>query len=235
MTADYQEVIPPELEGWTKDEKYDLLLGIKHYGFHYDELRKRVPTKTVDQIKKVVDYYSYVDNMPDDKISLRQMRRNRKHEPQVPLAEWAELLTSTNDYKDLHTDCAKALRIIADHEKFPNPAHIDGVDFRKIYHCLADAMEGKPIPDDPIVAEVFKYCISEASELSKGIIPPCELQNLCQLMARGDGSVNIPFPTKDGGLQAIQTLMCQRNYNPLRVSEEYLKYPPKYTDDVPDV
>lgn len=229
MTAEYQPVIPPELEGWTKNEKFDLNLGLKLHGYNLKEIQKRIPDKTEDQIQAVIDYFKaeLKKKVAEHPPSYRQ-RRKLKQLPQVPLAKWADLMTDTYDYKELQTESATAVRIIADFEDIPHPSLSSNIDFRKIYHYIADAMEGKPLPDDPVAADVFNHCIMETSALSKAFIPKNELQDTLGRM----GNIDVPRPTTDGGLAALRYLCAQRNYNPLNVSEKYLTHPQAYTSDI---
>ncbi|KOB73109.1 Uncharacterized protein OBRU01_11168 [Operophtera brumata] len=231
MTAEYQPVTPPELVGWTKDEHFDLNIGLKLHGYNLKELQKRVPDKTEEQIQAVIDYFKGELKKKAEHTPSNRQRRKIKQMPQVPLAKWADLMTDKYDYKDLQTECATAVRIIADFEDFPHPSSSGNIDFRKIYNYIADAMEGKPLPDDPVAADVFNHCIMEASAMSKAFIPKNELQETLGHIGN-DCKVDIPRPTKDGGLAALRHLAAQKNYNPLNVPEKYLMHAPLYTNDI---
>lgn len=231
MTAEYTKAVPPELEGWTKDEKYDLHLGLKFHGCDLKELQTRLPNKTEEQIQAAIDYFKNEIKKKTHPLNQRQKRKT-KQLPQVPLSKWADLMTETYNYKELQTECATAVRIIADFEDFAHPSACHGIDFRKIYHYIADAMEGKPLPEDPRTTDVLNHCIMESSGLSKAFIPKNELEDTLAATCLTGCNVNIPRPTKDGGLSALRHLAAQRNYNPLNIPEKYLLHPQAYTNNI---
>lgn len=231
MTAKYQAETPAVLEGWTEDETFELYLGIKHNSYDTKEIQKRLPKRTEEQIQAVIDYFrTELVKKTTGPLSSRPKRRI-KPVPQVPLAKWADLMTETYEYKELQTEYATAVRLIAEFEDHPNPSICNGIDFKKIYHYMADAMEGKPLPEDTIAAEIFNHCIMECSSMSKQFVPKHELEDILADPSTVGHNSNVPRPTKDGGLAALRHLITQRNYNPLNIPEKYLKHAESYTKD----
>ncbi|XP_028032455.1 uncharacterized protein LOC114244757 [Bombyx mandarina] len=221
---------PPDevqkLEGWTKDEKLSLLYALKTCGSkNIDWIHQNISTKTPEEIIHAIDYYknlALLEVKPLDK-KIKTNTRPCKN-PRIPLACWAKLLTDTLHYKSLQTETSTAIRMIADLENIPPALNTDKFDFRKIYLQIANAMDGKPIPDDKYSGLILKKCILETALISKAFIRTSSLKNLCKTITVTQKEMNYyPMFVHNKELATVRHLASQRSYNPLNIPEEFLK------------
>lgn len=223
MTAPYQTPeAPSELKGWTKDEMYDLNNALKLHSYNIPSIKTFLPNKTEEQIQAAINYFH--DDLLKKTSTSRRQTRKLKPWPQVPLSKWADRMTELYNYTQLRTECATALRIIADFEDFPHPSVCHDIDFQQAYHHIADAMEGKPLTEDPCEGSVYNHCIMESSELGKNYIPKNELDEILSATSHSECNINKPLPTTDRDLRALRHIAAQTNYNPLRIPEKYILY-----------
>ncbi|CAG9785140.1 unnamed protein product [Diatraea saccharalis] len=213
------------LEGWTKCDKFDLLQALKIYGsHHYEEIQKMMPHKSINEIKTMIEYYRQkakchpsITEKTNDKKIIHSISK-------VPLAMWAKLLTESLNFNELQTETVSALRLIADLEEIPSPVCTNNVDFKEIYLTIANAMEGKTLPDDPTINSILEKCIIETAYTSKSFIRNTSLRNVLDSINISEKEIiSFPRPTDNIELATLRHLVAQRNYNPLNISEEHLK------------
>lgn len=213
------------LEGWTKQEKYELLMGLKYYGSNEPAaLIVSIPSKSLVEIQHAVNYYKRKAlKHPTMNERKRKEKTNVKVFPRIPIASWAKCLTDSSSYEDLQTETATALRLIADFENIPSPVCTNGIDFRKMYHFIADAMEGKSLPDGHQASTILDKCIVETALLSKSFMRNSTLQFLVENIDMKNQLNRFPKATANNELGNIEHLLTQRNYNPLNIPDHYLK------------
>lgn len=212
--------------GWTREEKYILLQALKYSdSSEIDRIHLMLPAKTPDEIRRIIAYYkNRALDHPMFKDRLKKEKKSINNVSQVPLAQWAKLLTDTFTYKELETETATALRLIAEFDKIPCQVNTGGVDFREIYHALANAMEGKCLPDDKMVNAILEKCIIETAYASKSFIRNTSFKNVIHSINMADKEISVfPRPTDNHELANLRHLSSQRRYNPLNISETYLK------------
>lgn len=216
------------LEGWTREEKYTLLTSLKIHGSQkIQQIRAEIPNKTEEEIRSAIDFYRKRSLQNRDTELPKFVAKPRKlpiKAPRIPLAQWAKVLTDTLPYKDLQTETKDAIRLIATFETFPHANNTEQIDFRKVYHQIADAMEGKSLIDDKLITEVLNTCLIDSVLHSKAFINPKVLKFIINSINLENRDVVQGFnrPTKDCELATLRHLISQRNYNPLNIPEEYL-------------
>ncbi|KAJ8705793.1 hypothetical protein PYW08_012839 [Mythimna loreyi] len=213
------------IKDWTQEEKYHLLKGLKTHGRHdFEKIQEHVPTKTLEEVKAAVEYYTGVALQHPIFVKETGQKPRRSRKPHSPLTDWAKLLTDHLSYSELSTETATAVRMIADLEKIPPPECTDGIDFRKVYHQIANAMEGKPLNVDLSTAAVLHKCLIETALSSKAFIKTAAFRYIINNIDLSDKEINtFPRPTEDHELATLRHLASQRSYNPLKVPEENLK------------
>ncbi|KAJ8704109.1 hypothetical protein PYW07_013403 [Mythimna separata] len=213
------------IKDWTQEEKYHLLKALKAHGRHdIEKIQEHIPTKSFEQVKAAVGYYTGValQHPIFQKETGQKPKRSRK--PHSPLTDWAKLLTDNLTYNELSTETATAVRMIADLENIPTPECTDGIDFRKVYHQIANAMEGKPIMADLGTAAVLHKCVIETALSSKAFIKTAAFRYIINNVDLSDKEINtFPRPTDNHELSILRHLASQRSYNPLKVPEDHLK------------
>lgn len=215
------------VEGWTKDEKYDLLLGLKTFGsYDIEKISSAIPNKTTEQIKNAIDYYKKKAlNCPvTDMVKTKKEKNLIKSTTTIPLAGWAKLLTDSLQFKDLHTETATALRMIADFEHIPSASCTESIDFRKIYHNLANALDGKALPEDNLIKIILEKCAVETALTSKSFMRTSAYKNIVHTITVSDSENNVfPRSLENQELSTLRFLASQRSYNPLNIPENFLK------------
>lgn len=213
------------LEGWTKDDKFQLLQALKVYGSHdIGCIQKVIPFKTDEQIKSAIAYYKKKAlNHPVIKERKKKYKSSQQSLPRVPLVSWAKYLTDSLDFDDLQTETANALRLIAEFENIPLSVSTDYIDFKKIYHLIANAMDGKSLQDDKIAAMILNKCLVETALVSKEFIRTSTLRGIVENVNVSETEANyFPNPTVHNEHGTILHLASQRNYNPLNILDHYL-------------
>lgn len=227
-TEDFQivEVSKDVIKGWTKDEKFYLLLALKTFGMHnIKKIQEYVSTKSLDETKAAVDYFKHIAIQHPVFEKRREVVKSKfTRKPRVPLACWAQLLTDALNFNELRTETATAVRLIADLEKIPSPVCTDTIDFRQVYHQIANALEGKAVAPDLATTAILYKCVSETALSSKAFIKNVAYKYVINTIDLSDKEINMfPRPTEDKELSILRHLASQRSYNPLKVKEEYLK------------
>ncbi|XP_047985838.1 uncharacterized protein LOC125226050 [Leguminivora glycinivorella] len=217
--------VDPRLKDWTKDEIYELLQTIKVFGSqNVTCISQSIPTKSEQQIKDAIECYKERAVSKHNPIK-RKMWYSRKHcnRPPIPLISWAKFLQDSLTFKDLHTETATALRIIAEFDNIPPAASTENIDFRNLYHALANAMEGKAIADDGPMLAILNKCIVDTALTSKAFMRLGTLQNIIEWIDMSEKPCVLPRPTDNFELATLRHLASQRTYNPLGIPEQYLK------------
>lgn len=225
------------IENWSKLEKYQLLQALKTHGSHNIEiLMQEIPSKTSEEIEEALQVYrskaSAVLNCSAKKLTKSKVKMREK---QVPLSEWTNILHQSYNFKELSTETATAVRIIAEFEKIPLPHFTNEVNFRHIYHLIASALEGRTLP---LVNGVTSYTIHksllETAIATKGFISDGDLQVCVGTMTLSDQLIlTRPTATDNAALANIQHLASLCNYNPLGLSVGFLK-PSKQPSFIPE-
>ncbi|KAM3962947.1 uncharacterized protein ACR2FA_003050 [Aphomia sociella] len=226
MATEHSASNSSALQGWTKDEKFVLLQSIKMYSSHnLEEILQSLPSKTPEEIKNAIDHYKQ-KALNHPKVTTRNKKTNRNYHvrSRVPLNSWAKLLSDTFNFKDLETETATALRIIAQFETIPLAVSTEDIDFRKVYHLLANALEGKPLHEDKKLTAIVEKCLLETAVTSKSFIRKSTLKNVIENINMSEGEINMfPRPTHVNELAAVRHLASQRSYNPLNIPETFFK------------
>jgi hypothetical protein len=211
-------------EGWTKDEKYNLYQALKVYGSNnIEQIRLVLHKKSTEEIQEIINYYKKTA-LKRPSVAERQKNRILNNLSRVPLALWGKYLTDSLNYTELQTETANALRIIAECENIPSAAGTGNIDFRLIYNAIANAMEGKALPDNSIINNILQCCIVETAYTSKSFIKNSSLRRVMNSIDLEEKEVSVyNRPTDNHELGTIRHLASQKNYNPLNITEEFLK------------
>lgn len=218
--------------GWSREDKYTLLQAIKFSdSSDIERIQLSLPSKTTEEISQVIAFYKKkAQEHPKVKDRMTRERRAMTNISQVPLSQWTKLLTDTFTYKELETETATALRLIAEFDNIPGAVCTGGVDFKAVYHALANSMEGKSLPDDKLINAILEKCIIETAYSSKAFIRNTAFKNVIHQINLTDKEISsFPRPTDNHELNTLRHLSSQRRYNPLNISETYLK-PTVYTN-----
>ncbi|KAJ0179957.1 hypothetical protein K1T71_004548 [Dendrolimus kikuchii] len=216
------------LEGWTSEDRYNLFIALKNYPIHrIKAINTFIPTKTPEEITAAISYFK--DKTKKQRTMLRNIdiAKKTKLRPdlRVPLANWASLLTDTFSFEDLQTDTSTAVRLIADVEKVPPPFETEDVDFRKVYHQIANAMEGKGIIGNKYINAILKKCIVDTAFTSKSFIKSSTFKIILSSvnLAQSESRTGFPSHTDDIDLIFLRQIARTRSYNPLNIPENYFK------------
>lgn len=211
------------IKGWTKDEKFYLLQALKAFRSHeIERIHEYINTKTQHEILLAINYYK--ERAAQHPIFEKNPIKPKKlFKPRVPLTSWAKLLTDNIPLEELRTESADAVRMIAELEMIPNEVYTEHVDFRKVYHTIANAMEGKSLQLDKITVAVINKCIVETALTSKAFIKNRTFKYFVNSIDFDKEASTFHKPTENEELTVLRHLASQRNYNPLRVQEMYLK------------
>lgn len=225
---EYRDNTSP-LQGWNKEEKYYLLQALKAYrSYDVERIHEYISTKSPEEIMIAIDHYKKIASK-HPVFQKNEIKSKRFIKPRVPLTRWATLLTDKIGLDELKTETPTAVRMIAELEKLPEASCTEDIDFRKIYHTIANAMEGKTLVTDKSTIALLNKCIVETALLSKSFIGMNPYKHLMNSIDKNDKEVHtFPKPTKNQELIILRHLAAQRNYNPLKVSDEFMK--PLYSD-----
>lgn len=220
---DNQQNIDTRLEGWSKEEKFQLLQALKDYGSqNIKQICIFIPTKNEEQINKAIQFYKEKAAIQTN-ARLNKAKRNN-NTPIIPLASWAKFITDSYGFDELQTETSTALRLIADFEVKPPGVCTEKIDFRKVYHMLADATEGKSLPNEKLIMAIFDKCIVETALTSKAFIKTTSYKQLLQSINVSKMDINaFSKPTDNIELATLRHLSSQASYNPLNITEKYLK------------
>ncbi|KPJ05672.1 hypothetical protein RR46_00646 [Papilio xuthus] len=213
------------IENWSKEEKYNLFQALKVCDFQdYEKLSTFITTKSVDDIRGAINHYK--NKISEHPALCKRVKKSIKKSggSLIPLADWAKFLTESINLKDLRTETATALRLIADFEEFPVPICTNNVDFSKIYHTLANALEGKTLTKDKMIISMVEKCLIDSALTSKAFIRSSSYKNVLKSLNISDKELNsFPHYTDNQELTNIRHLASLRSYNPLNLSEDVLK------------
>lgn len=213
---------------WTKDEKFYLYQALKDYGsYDIDAICTSIPTKSKEQVVAAVNHYKKRAFGQHEGRS-EGRRRTQARRTRVPLLSWAKLLIDSSSFEELKTDTANALRLIAKFENIPATICTENIDFRHLYHALANAMEGKALQEDYTMALVLDKCFTEAALVSKAFMRNTTLISIMENYLKSANTahkelntVNRPFI--EPAEAAIKHLATKTNYNPFSIAESHLK------------
>lgn len=215
-------------EVWTKDEKFMLYQALKDFGsYDINSICLALPTKSKQQIEGAVNHYKN-RAFKQNKGRPEGKRKTQAQYTRVPLLSWAKLLIDSSNFEELKTDTANALRLIAKFEHIPATICTENIDFRHLYHVLANAMEGKALQEDYTIALVLHKCFTEAALVSKAFMKNTTLisimENYLKAVNTAHKEVNtVNKPGTEPAEAAITHLATKSNYNPFSISESNLK------------
>lgn len=215
-------------EEWTKDEKFYLYQALKDFGsYNIDSICQAIPMKTKEQIVGAVNYYKkrafkQHEGRPEGR------RKAQTQHTRVPLLSWAKLLIDSSNFEELKTDTANALRLIAKFENIPATICTENIDFRHLYHVVANAMEGKALQEDYTIALVLDKCFTEAALVSKAFMKNATLISIMENYLKAANTAHkelntVNKPGTEPSEAAIKHLATKSNYNPFSISESHLK------------
>ncbi|XP_038210812.1 uncharacterized protein LOC119831494 [Zerene cesonia] len=220
---DNSETETRTLEGWAKEEKFQLLQALNEYGCtDVDNIQSFLSYKTREEVETAINFYNRKALQNPAVISKRKKRR--ANSSIIPIANWAKLLTDTKSFEELNTEIALALRLIAEFEDKPPVVCTDKIDFKAAYSCLANALEGKPLPDNIFIKAIFEKCLYDIAVASKSFLKPQTLKKIISDINITDHGIKINSQvTNTTEFTTIKYLASQGQYNPLNIEEEYLK------------
>ncbi|XP_028170984.1 uncharacterized protein LOC114360463 [Ostrinia furnacalis] len=232
MDVDVQEgtsnssVLPLPPQGWSKEDKYCFLQALKcSNSSSADEIITFFPSKSPEEIEEMINYYKKrVAMQTQANIKIPTAKKTLKKIPRAPIAKWAKLLTDSLSCKELETETSTALRLIAEFESIPTSSSTGTVDFKGVYHTIANAMEGKILTEDKTIIAILEKCILETAFSGKAFIRRSALRNVINAVNLSDKEIHVfPRPTENHELAALRHLSSQRKYNPLKVPDTFLK------------
>lgn len=223
------------IKDWSQEEKYHLLHALKTCGRHdIEKIQEYVISKSLEETKAAVDYYTSIALQHPLFQKPKQLMSKSSRKARAPLTDWAKLLTDNLSYNELRTETPTAVRMIADMEKIPSANCTENIDFRKVYHQIANSMEGKPVTPDLGTSAVLHKCLIETALSSKAFIKTTAFRYIIKNIDLSDREINtFPRPTDDEELAILRHLASQRSYNPLNVPEENLKATISHGDMTP--
>lgn len=215
-------------EEWTKDEKFFLYQALREFGsYDINSICLAIPTKSKEQIVGTVNYYKkrafkQHEGRPEGK------KKTQARHTRVPLLSWAKLLIDSSSFEELKTDTASALRLIAKFENIPASICTESIDFRHLYHVLANAMEGKALQEDYTIALVLDKCFTESALVSKAFMKNTTLisimENYLKAVNTAHKELNtVHRPDTKPAEAAIKHLATKSNYNPFSIADINLK------------
>ncbi|XP_075970497.1 uncharacterized protein LOC142972927 [Anticarsia gemmatalis] len=213
------------IEGWTKEEKFYLLQGLKVFKSHdIERIHEYISTKSPEQIVMAINHYKAIAAKHPVFQKRNAERAKKCLKPRVPLSSWAKLLIDNRTLDELKTETSTAIRMIADLESIPPPVCTGNIDFRKLYHTIASAMEGKALTPDKITVAILNKCITETAMASKAFIKNSSYKYVINSIDLSDKEINtFPKPTENQDLSVLRHLASQKCYNPFRIQEHFMK------------
>lgn len=211
------------LNGWTKDEKFLLYLGIKlKSSKNLTEIQESIPTKTLEEIEAAIAHYKYRASKTTECANKKLKVKKGKTKSLIPLANWAKLLTDNFSYEELQTETVSALRLIANFDKIPSPKLTEEIDFRRAYCQIADAMEGKSLTEIKYISEMLNSCIFETCLVSRSFIAMSVFKSVINTVDFKNPLPGFPRINKNCELSIIRHLASHQNYNPLGIPADNL-------------
>lgn len=213
------------LTGWNKEEKFQLLEALKEIGSQdVIQICTYIPTKNAEEVVTALNYYKSLCKTNSRKARQVQSKPNQATEPTIPLASWAKHISDNHSFEEMQTETATALRLIADFEDRPTAVCTEGINFKKIYHTLADALEGKDLPEDKLSKKIIDKCAVETALTSKTFVRNNTFKQIFSLASGIDTEFEfMPKIPNNKELTNIRHLARQKSYNPLNIPENYLK------------
>ncbi|XP_034824963.1 uncharacterized protein [Maniola hyperantus] len=213
------------LEGWTKEEKFELLEALREVGTNnVEQIKELVSNKTKAEIRAALDFYK---NKALATPHIIHKKERKVIPPVVPLAGWAKYIIDTHGLKEYETETHIALRLIAELEDKPPSAMTEKIDFRKLYQILAEALEGKPLSKDNYISSIIYKCIVETALTSKAFNrgSTC-FKNILQASCNPVEEDVDEFltPTENIEFATLRNVSSRKNYNPLNIPLNNLRY-----------
>ncbi|PZC79745.1 hypothetical protein B5X24_HaOG215836 [Helicoverpa armigera] len=221
------------IRGWTQAEKYNLIQALKAGGLNNMELiQESVPTRTAEELKAGLAYYKSVALQHPLLTALEEKKKPKKkssnrRKANGPILQWQQQLANALEPDQLRTETATAVRMLAEAEDIPAKELTGNIDFRKVYHQIANALEGRAIDFDAGTTAVLQKCLMDTAMRSKAHLNP-KMKDFLKKIEMPDKEsppVTQARPTSNAELAVLRHLTTQRNYNPLNVPEELLKKP----------
>lgn len=213
------------IEGWSKEEKFNLLRAMREFGSRdIEKIQSLITSKTCKEIAKAIEYYRAKAFINPQVLRKREQRKINICA--TPLGRWAKALTDTKSYDELKTDIATALRLIADFEERSPKACTEQYNFGKAYHTLANALDGRILPDDPKENTLLEKCLIDTANASKTLKTFSVQDVISDIVISADwvdDNIIIHKANENAELANIRCILNQREYNPLQLSENHLK------------
>lgn len=208
---------------WTKDDKFALYTSLK--AFESERHRVAIPTKSKKEIEQALEYYVERGFKRITQPLLRQRKSRTQESPRIPIVQWAKELSDNYTFKSLISNVAHILRLIAMFEDIPDAITTEQIDFRHIYHLLADASDGKIVTKEVMDSLPMDkgICLAAATvnEIDKTI--HIAMQNYLNMTNTASEESNTDKkPNIELIGEAVLFFATKSNYNPFSISDIYL-------------
>ncbi|XP_022122767.2 uncharacterized protein LOC110998422 [Pieris rapae] len=208
------------IEGWSKEDKFNLLRAIREFGSHdIEKIQGFMFSKSCEEISGAIEYYrSKALQNPNAK---KKREKRKLNTTTTPLGRWAAALIDNKSYDELRTDISTALRLVAEFEERSPKTCTEQYNFGAVYQTLANALDGRVLSDDQKVNALIEKCLIDAAILSKAF--KCksfvkDVINDIHLTTDWMDDIVLLKASDDSDLANIGHIICHKAYNPLNIS-----------------
>ncbi|CAH4019333.1 uncharacterized protein LOC123707386 [Pieris brassicae] len=219
------ETTATPVEGWSKEEKFNLLRAIREFGSHdIEKIQGFMFSKSCDEISGAIEYYrSKAFQNPNVK---RKREKRKLNTSTTPLGRWASALMDNKGYDELRTDISTALRLVAEFEERSPKTCTEQYNFGAVYQALANALDGRVLPDDQKVNALIEKCLIDTAVFSKAFKRNSlvkDVINDINLSTDWMDDIVLLKASDDSDLANIRHIIGHKAYNPLNISINHLQ------------
>ncbi|CAK1553589.1 unnamed protein product [Leptosia nina] len=205
------------LKNWTRSEKFELLRALQEFGSDIEQIDYYISTKSRKEIEQAIEYYK--SKALQNPEVIRKRNRRIASKSTAPLTNWASALSDSRSFEELQTDTATALRLIADFEDKPPLVSTDKYDFKSAYQILANALDGKVLPNDIKSKSLVDKCVIDTAYFSTTYKKPTFIKGILSNVTFSESDVYLPPELGESPEEMnLSYLIQQREYNPLNLT-----------------
>ncbi|XP_047515044.1 uncharacterized protein LOC125056130 [Pieris napi] len=207
------------IEGWSKEEKFNLLRAMREFGSQdIEKIQGFMFSKSYEEISGAIEYYR---SKAFQNPNVKKKREKRKlNTSTTPLGHWASALMDNKGYEELRTDISTALRLVAEFEERSPKTCTEQYNFGAVYQALANALDGRVLSDDQKVNTLIEKCLIDTAIFSKAFKTTGFVKDVIKDMNLTESIDDIVVlkASDDSDLANIRHIISHKAYNPLNIS-----------------
>lgn len=210
------------LKNWTKIEKWLMLKcfelpitkKVKFARFKpIDLMHITIVTKSAKRIQEAHDYFKDIVSQYNEMLLSTEM--------DVNLEQWLYIMNDVNpELTQRFKDTAAVLKLFADCKSIPPPEQTENMDVRRMFRQLSNAMLGKPIVANPVVANGILRALDYTVNLVRRYPHEPQAKDLLQELKNGETYVCEKLtgrPSDDMELRILSFLVDPETYIALEI------------------